>query len=105
LVIGRPAALSVPAGFPRFFHGARVTFGAFHDRLWYFAVVSGGVSVVAMVIAWRSWQRFRDALKAPLSRYNGDVPYQREWDFRYWRRVGRVTAVLSIFFSILWLIP
>jgi hypothetical protein len=33
------------------------------------------------------------------------VPYQREWDFRYWRTMGRVTAGLSILLSILWLIP
>ena len=79
--------------------------GAYNDRLWYFALVFGGVSVVAAVIARRSWQQFQDALKAPLSRYNGDVPCQREWDFRYSRRMGRVTAGLSIFFSILWLIP
>ena len=73
-----------------------MTFGAYNDRVWYFAVVFGGVSVAAMVIARRSWQQFQNALKEPLSRYNGDVPCQREWDFRYWRRMGRVTAGLSI---------
>ena len=83
----------------------RVILGAYNDRVWYFALVFGGVSVVAMVIARRSWQRFQDAMKEPLSRYNGDVPYAREWDFRYWRRIARVTAVLSVFFSLLWLIP
>jgi hypothetical protein len=83
----------------------RVTFGAYNDRLWYFALVFGGVSVVAAAIARRSWQQFQDALKAPLARDNGDVPYQREWDFRFWRTIGRVTAVFSIFLSILWLIP
>ena len=83
----------------------RVTFGAFNVRLWDFALVFGGVSVVATVIARRSWQQFQDALKAPLAWDNGDVPYQREWDFRFWRTIGRVTAVFSIFFSILWLIP
>ncbi|QRM34383.1 hypothetical protein [Microvirga sp. VF16] len=82
-----------------------MTFGAYNDRLWCFAVVFGGVSVVAMLIARRSWQHFQDALKAPLTPYTGDVPYQREWDFRYWRRMARVTAGLSILLSILWLIP
>jgi hypothetical protein len=82
-----------------------VTIGAFHDGLWYFALAFGGLCVVATTIAWRSWQQFQDALKAPLAWDNGDVPYQREWDFRFWRTIGRVTAVFSIFFSILWLIP
>lgn len=59
-----------------------MTFGAFNDRLWYFALVFGGVSVVATMTARRSWQQFQDALKAPLAPDNGDVPYQREWDFR-----------------------
>ncbi|MEE1658432.1 hypothetical protein VB618_19740 [Microvirga sp. CF3062] len=79
--------------------------GAYNDRVWYFALAFGGVSVVAIVIAKRSWRRLQDALKIPLSRYNGDVPYQREWDFRYWREISRVTALLSIFFTVLWLIP
>jgi hypothetical protein len=82
-----------------------VTFGAFNDRFGDFALVFGGVSVVATTIAWRSWQQFQDALKAPLAWDNGDVPYQREWDFRFWRTIGRVTAMFSIFFSILSLIP
>ena len=80
-------------------------FGTFNDRLWYFALVFGGVSVVAMVIARHSWQQFQNALKAPLAWDNGDVPYQRDWDFRYWRRMGRLAAMLSIFLSVLWLIP
>lgn len=83
----------------------RVIFGAFNDCLWYSALVFGGVSVVAAAIARRSWQQFQDALKVPLAWDNGDVPYQREWDFRYWHRMGRVTARLSILLSILWLIP
>jgi hypothetical protein len=83
----------------------RVIFGAYNDRLLYFGLIFGGVSVVAAVIARRSWQQFQDALKAPLSWYNGDVPCQREWDFRYWRRMARVMAGLSILLSILWLIP
>jgi hypothetical protein len=83
----------------------RVAFGAFNDRLWYFALVFGGVSVVATMNARRSWQQFQDALKVPLAPDNGDVPHQREWDCRFWRTIGRVTAVFSIFFSILWLIP
>jgi hypothetical protein len=83
----------------------RVIFGAYNDRLLYFALVFGGVSVLAAVIARRSWQQFQDALKAPLSWCNGDVPCHREWDFRYWRRMGRVMAGLSIVLSILWLIP
>ena len=83
----------------------RVTFGAFNDRLWSFALVFGGLSVVATMIATRSWRQFRDAVKAPLTPSNGDVPNQREWDFRYWRRIGLVTAALSILFSIIWLVP
>lgn len=83
----------------------RVILGAYNDRVWYLALVFGGVSVVAMVFARRSWRQFQDVLKVPLSRYNGDVPYQREWDFRYWREIARVTALLSILFTVLWLIP
>ena len=82
-----------------------MTFGAVNDRLWYFALVFGGVSVVATMNARRSWQQFQKALKAPLAWDNGDVPYQREWDFRFWRTIGRVTAGLSVLLSILWLIP
>ena len=82
----------------------RVIVGVFNDRLSYFALVLGGVSVVAGMIARRSWQQFQDALKAPLTGNNGDVPYQREWDFRFWRWIGWVTALLSIFLSILGLI-
>lgn len=83
----------------------RVIFGAYNDRFLYFALVFSGVSIVAAVIARRSWQQFQNALKAPLSWCNGDVPCQREWDFRYWRRMTRMMAGLSIVLSILWLIP
>ena len=83
----------------------RVIFGPYNDRLLYFALIFGGVSVVAAVIARRSWQQFQDALKAPLSWCNGDVPCQRDWDFRYWRRMARMMAGLSIVLSILWLVP
>jgi hypothetical protein len=83
----------------------RVILSAYSGRVWDFALIFGGVSVVATVIARRSWKQFQDALKAPLAWDNGDVPYQREWDFRFWRTIGRVTAVFSIFLSILWLIP
>jgi hypothetical protein len=83
----------------------RVIFGAYNDRFLYFALAFGGVSVIAAVIARRSWQQFQDALKVQLSWSNGDVPCQREWDFRYWRRMARVMAGLSIVLSILWLIP
>jgi hypothetical protein len=83
----------------------RVILGTYNDRFLYFALIFGGVSVVAAVIARHSWQQFQDALKAPLSWCNGDVPCQREWDFRYWRRMARMMAGLSIVLSILWLIP
>jgi len=79
----------------------RVIFGTYNDRLWYSAPVFGGVSVVAAVIARRSWQQFEDALRAPLSWCNGDVPCQRKWGFRYWRRMARMMVGLSILLSIL----
>jgi hypothetical protein len=72
-----------------------VTFSALDDRLWYLALAFGGLSVVATTIAWHSWRLTPD---------NGDVPFSREWDFRYWLRIGQVTAGLSILFSLLWLI-
>jgi hypothetical protein len=81
-----------------------VTFSALDDRLWYLALAFGGLSVVATTIAWHSWRQFQDALKTPLTPDNGDVPFSREWDFRYWLRIGQVTAGLSILFSLLWLI-
>jgi hypothetical protein len=81
-----------------------VTIGAFNDRLWYLALAFGGLSLVGMTIAWRSWRQFQDALKTPLTPDNADVPYSREWAFRYWLRIGRVTAGLSILFSTLWLV-
>ena len=64
-----------------------MTFSALSDRLWYLALALGGLSVVATTIAWRSWRQFQDALKTPLAPDNGDVPYLREWDFRYWVRM------------------
>ena len=82
----------------------RVTVGAFSDRLWYLALAFGGLSLVSTAIAWRSWRQLQDALKTPLTPDNADVPYSREWDFKYWLWIGRVTAGLSILFSILWLI-
>jgi hypothetical protein len=52
-----------------------VTFVAFDDRLWYFALALGGLSVVTTMIGWRSWRKFQDALKTPLASDNGDAPY------------------------------
>lgn len=86
------------------FSELRVTFSALSDRLWYLALAFGGLSVVATTIAWHSWRQFQDALKTPLAPDNGDVPYLREWDFRYWLRIARVTAGLSILISILCLV-
>ncbi len=80
-----------------------MTVSAPHDQLWYLALAFGGLSLVGMTIAWHSWRQFQDALKTPLSPDNGDVPYLREWDFRYWLRIGWVAAGLSILFSMLWL--
>jgi len=45
-----------------------VTFSASGDRLWNFDLVLGGQSLVAMLIAWRSWRQFQDALKPPGTR-------------------------------------
>ena len=81
-----------------------VTVSAFNDRLWYLALAFGGLSFVSTAIARRSWRQFQDALKTPLAPDNADVPYAREWDFRCWLRIGRVTAGLSILFSTLWLV-
>ena len=81
-----------------------VILGALDDRLWYLALAFGGLSVVATTIASRSWRQFQDTLKAPLAPDTSDLPYLREWGFRYWRRIGLVAAGFSILFSILWLI-
>ena len=81
-----------------------MTYSAFDDRLWYLALGFGGLSVVATTIAWHSLRQFQDALKTPLTPDNSDVPFLREWDFRYWLRIGQVTAGLSILFSVLRLI-
>jgi hypothetical protein len=64
------------------------------------AIISGGVSIVARVQAWR---RFKAALAKAHTLDAGDRLYQRDWDFRYWHGVGLRTAELSIFCSILWL--
>jgi hypothetical protein len=64
-----------------------VTLGAFNDRVRYFALVFGGLSVIATVIARRSWQQFQDALKTPLTLYTGDVrtePVARKRAHRAW---------------------
>lgn len=73
-------------------------------QLWDLAVVFGGLSIVAHAIAKHSWTAFEAALKDDLTRDTGDLPFMREWDFRYWHRIGLAAAGLSIFCSVLWLI-
>ncbi len=80
-----------------------VILGASNDRLWYLALAFGGLSFVAATIASRLWRQFQDTLKAPLAPDTSDLSFLREWDFRYWRRIGLVAAGFSILFSILWL--
>ncbi|WP_157934014.1 hypothetical protein [Microvirga ossetica] len=68
---------------------------------WDGAILFGGLSVVAAMIARRSWRDFKDALKQPLTPETGDMPYLRHWDFRYWHRIGLAAAALSFLCLIL----
>lgn len=81
-----------------------MAFGAFSDWLWDLALVFGGLSVVALAIRRRAQRRFEDALKAPLTPDTGDLPYLRQWDFKYWHRIALLAAGLSILCSVLWLV-
>ncbi|PVE24116.1 hypothetical protein DC522_12565 [Microvirga sp. KLBC 81] len=74
------------------------------NLLWNGAILSGGLSIVAHVIARQSWKQFQASLKADLTPDTGDLPNKREWDFRYWHRIGLWTARLSIVCSTVWLI-
>ena len=71
--------------------------------MWNGAILSGGLSVVARVHAWRAWRRFEAALADTRAPGAGNRLYQRDWDFRYWHGIGLRTAEFSILCSILWL--
>ncbi|WP_262271533.1 hypothetical protein [Microvirga yunnanensis] len=71
--------------------------------MWNGAILSGGLSVVARVHAHQAWKRFEAALADARAHDAGDRLYQRDWDFRYWDRIGTRAAEFSILCSILWL--
>jgi hypothetical protein len=73
----------------------------FVNLAWDGAILLGGLSVVAAMIARRSWRDFKGTLKQPLTPETGDMSYQRHWDFRYWHRIELVAAGLSVLCSIL----
>jgi len=80
-----------------------VSLAVFRDRLWDLALVLGGVSIVARVRARQSWKHFEAALRADPAHNAGEITSLREWDFRYWNRIGLVAAELSILCSGVWL--
>jgi hypothetical protein len=57
-----------------------------------------------LAIRWRAQKQFDDALKAPLTPDTGDLPYLRQWDFKYWHRIGLSAAGLSVLCSVLLLV-
>jgi len=73
------------------------------NLMWNGAIFSGGLSVIARVQAWQAWKRFKAALADVHTLDTGDRLYQRDWDFRYWHRIGLWTAGFSILCSIMWL--
>jgi hypothetical protein len=73
------------------------------NLMWNGAILSGGLSIVARVHARQAWKRFEAALADAHAHDAGNRLYQRDWDFRYWHRIGLWTAGLSILCSILWL--
>jgi hypothetical protein len=77
---------------------------ALSGLLWSLALILGGLSVVAAMIARREWRRFEEALNFELTPDTGDTPYLRHRDFRYWHRIGIVTAGLSVLCSMLWFV-
>ena len=78
-----------------------VTLQGLQNLIWNGALLSGGLSIVARVHARQAWKRFKAALVD--THLSGNRLYQRDWDFRYWDRVGVRAAELSILCSILWL--
>ena len=71
------------------------------DVMWNGALLSGGLSIVARVHARQAWKRLKAALEDVHN--TGNRLYQRDWDFRYWDRIGIQAAEFSILCSILWL--
>ena len=67
------------------------------------AIFSGGLSIVARVHAWKAWKKFKAALADVHVHGASDRLYQRDWDFRYWHKMGLWTAEFSILCSLLWL--
>ena len=80
-----------------------MSLAVFRDRLWDLALVLGGVSIVARVRARQSWKHFEATLKVDRTHNADEIPLLREWDFRYWNRIGLVAAELSILCSGVWL--
>jgi hypothetical protein len=69
------------------------------NLIWNGALLSGGLSIVARVQARQAWKRFEAALAN--AHGTGSRLHQRDWDFRYWDRIGVRAAELSILCSIL----
>ena len=74
--------------------------GAFGDLLRTWAIVLGGVSIVALVHATHARKAFETALANAATRDTGDIPSLKEWDFRYWHTIGLWTAGFSILCSL-----
>jgi hypothetical protein len=62
------------------------------DLLQNSAIVLGCLSIVALVHARQAWKVFKASLADAATHDTGDIPYLREWDFRYWRCIGLWTA-------------
>jgi hypothetical protein len=73
------------------------------NLMWNGAILSGGLSIVARVHARQAWKRFEAVLADAHAQDTGDRLYQRDWDFRYWHRIGLRTAEFSILCSGVWL--
>jgi hypothetical protein len=82
--------------------GCDVALKDLQSLMWNGALLSGGLSIVARVHARQAWKRFKAALVDP--HLSGNRLYQRDWDFRYWDRIGVRAAEFSILCSILWLL-
>jgi hypothetical protein len=71
------------------------------NLMWNGALLSGELSILARLHARQAWKRFKAALTD--AHNTGNRLYQRDWDFRYWNRIGIRAAEFSILCSILWL--
>jgi hypothetical protein len=72
------------------------------DLLWYYTVLIGWSSMIAVTLATYAWNQFRACLKAPASHSTGGSDMWEEM-FTFWNTSGLAMAGVSILCCGLWL--